>query len=329
MALNAIADKRGRRYTLVAHVMDSVETSIALGQDVQAWLRQGMVDILLVGIGFMPYSILLDECKALGHRHEVPIYPSLNTRPLSRLYKQRLKRVSAWYEYIRAAAAWWWHKGVDGIYIFNLFTQEEKDVGPMDKKFIYAPLKDIGDPAVLAGKDKLYGIEPLTFAGMFSQGSEAPALPMPSIFMSAAYLSKWGRMPMIPVPDSRFMPGRPDHVARARTQSFGCASTTRCSIRCARTATIPARYHQTSCGPDTTSYRSGPIPNSARRATPSSQTKCCLGCTTDLDCFQSVAFSSVSRMIKSSGTASPTVHALARCLFPQELDDVQFNRADH
>jgi len=89
-----------------------------------------MVDILLVGIGFMPYSILLHEWKALGHRHGVPIYPSLNTRPLPRLYKQRLKRVSAWYEYIRAAAAWWWHKGVDGIYIFNLFTQEEKMLDP-------------------------------------------------------------------------------------------------------------------------------------------------------------------------------------------------------
>jgi len=34
MAMNAITDKRGRRYTLVAHVMDSVETSIALGQNV-------------------------------------------------------------------------------------------------------------------------------------------------------------------------------------------------------------------------------------------------------------------------------------------------------
>ena len=176
--LNAVADRRGRPYTLAVHVPDSLETSLLLGLDVETWVSDGLVDALVVGMGFMPYTIRLDRWKELGKRYDVPVYPSLNTRPLSRLYKDRMKRVAAWHEYIRAAAALWWHSGADGIYLFNLFTHhEERRVGPLDKKVVYAPLKDIGDPAVLSGKDKLYGVD--AASNMFSQGSEAAALPVP------------------------------------------------------------------------------------------------------------------------------------------------------
>ncbi len=180
-ALNAIGEKRGRPYTFVVHVMDSVEACLLLGQDVEAWVSQALVDVLVVGMGNMPFAIRLDEWKALGARHGVPVYPSLNARPLFRYHQgekqQALNRGSAASdEYIRAAAAWWWHNGVDGIYLFNFFTRE--DVTGLEKKPAYAPLKEIGDPAVLAGKDKLYAIEPVAFGGMFSQGSERPQLPI-------------------------------------------------------------------------------------------------------------------------------------------------------
>ena len=175
--LNTIADKRGRPYTLVVHVMDSLETSVLLGLDVERWLSEGLVDVLVVGMGFVPYNFRLDEWLALGERYGLPIYPSLNTRPLFRLYRERMKRVSAWHEYIRAAAAWWWHNGADGVYLFNLFTHEALNVGRIEKELVFAPLKEIGVPAALAGKDKLYGIE--ATANNFSQASEATPLPIP------------------------------------------------------------------------------------------------------------------------------------------------------
>ena len=49
----------------------------------------------------------------------------------------------------------------------------------LDSKRVHAPLKEIGDPAEIAGKNKLYGIEPLAVAGMFSQASEIAPLPIP------------------------------------------------------------------------------------------------------------------------------------------------------
>ena len=177
LALNSIGADRGRPYTLIAHVMDSVETSFFLGQDVEAWLSEGLVDVLVVGMGGMPFTLDLAGWNALGEQYGVPVYPSLCARPFARLNEGPLDRDSAWHEYIRGASAWWWSNDVDGIYLFNLFTHE--DVWRLDKKLVYAPLTEIGDPACLSERNKLYGIEPLVLAGMFSQGSEAPPLPIP------------------------------------------------------------------------------------------------------------------------------------------------------
>jgi len=177
--LDAVAAKRGRPYTFVAHVMDSVETSLLLGQDVEAWLADGLIDILAVGMGYMPYVLKLDQWRALGEGYGVPVYPSVNTNTFNRWYKERMKRVSVWHDAIRGAAAWWWQEGGDGVYIFNLFCQEDESVGPMERDLVYAPLREVGDPAALVGKDKLYGISPSSMGGFCHHGSEAAALPIP------------------------------------------------------------------------------------------------------------------------------------------------------
>ena len=109
----------------------------------------------------------------------VPVYPSINTNTFNPWYKGRMKRVSAWHDAIRATAAWWWQGGADGIYIFNLFCQEDSSVGPMEPELVYAPLKEVGDPAALAGKDKLYAISPSSMGGFCHHGSEATPLPIP------------------------------------------------------------------------------------------------------------------------------------------------------
>ena len=129
-------------------------------------------------MGFMPNALRLGQWKELSERYNTPIYPSLNTRPLFRMYKDRFKRDASLEEYIRGAAARWWQDGSDGIYLFNLFTHyEHKGFGPLDKKFVYPALADIGEPAALIGKDKIYGIEGP--GGMFNQASEAAVLPVP------------------------------------------------------------------------------------------------------------------------------------------------------
>lgn len=184
VCLNAIGRARGRPYTFVVHVMDSLEKSLLLGQDVEAWLEEGLVDVLTVGMGYLPYAVPMGEWQALGARYGVPVYPSLNTNTFIDWYKQRngpkrFDRVSAWHDALRATAAWWWANGADGINIFNLYCQEDERIGPLPSDLVYQPLGELGDPAVLAGKDKLYGIGSSNRGGFCHHGSEATPLPVP------------------------------------------------------------------------------------------------------------------------------------------------------
>ena len=175
--LNDIAAKRGRPYTLVTHVMDSPEYALALGQDVETWATEGLVDVLVVGMGFSPFTIDLQRWKEFGARYDIPIYPSLNTRPYGRLYRDRLGRETIWPEFLRGVASWWWHQQVDGVYLFNLFTQEEMGPDHMDRADIYAPLKELGDPAALKGRERFYCVDMNN--GMFNQG--VVTLPLPCV----------------------------------------------------------------------------------------------------------------------------------------------------
>ena len=76
--LNAIGDERGRPYTLAVHVMDSLETNLEIGLDVGAWAREGLVDVLLVGLGYMPDQLAIGQWVRLAGETEVQVYPSIN-----------------------------------------------------------------------------------------------------------------------------------------------------------------------------------------------------------------------------------------------------------
>ena len=76
--LNAIGDERGRPYTLAVHVMDSLETNLEIGLDVEAWAREGLVDVLLVGLGYMPDQLAIGQWVQLAGETGVQVYPSIN-----------------------------------------------------------------------------------------------------------------------------------------------------------------------------------------------------------------------------------------------------------
>ena len=176
--LSGIGERRGRPYTFAVHVMDSPERSLELGQDVESWLEQGLVDVLVVGMGYLPYALRLDQWLALGRKHGVPVYPSMNTNTFAPWSRDLLRDPSAWHRAIRAAAAHFWHEGADGIYLFNVFCMEDANVGSAPRGTIYAPLDEVGDAGTLAGLDKLYSIQPVSQSGFCHHGSEATPLPI-------------------------------------------------------------------------------------------------------------------------------------------------------
>ena len=106
--LDAIGKRRKRPYTFIAHVVDSLELSLELGLDVEAWLKQGLVDVLVVSMGYMPYVLRIDEWLALGKRYAVPVYPAVNTNTYAPWWKKIFERPEAWHEATRASSAYFW-----------------------------------------------------------------------------------------------------------------------------------------------------------------------------------------------------------------------------
>ena len=175
--LDAIGKKRGRPYTLVVHVPDSPQASLDLGLDVKAWLDEKLVDVLVVSLGYVVFSMNLTEWKGLARPCGVPVYPSLNAAIFTTKYI-KMPDGPVFTESTRAASANWWQEGADGICLFNLFALQDKYLGGFPRDVIFAPLREVGDPALLAGKNKMYGIQPTSDRSTYQHGSVAAPLPI-------------------------------------------------------------------------------------------------------------------------------------------------------
>ena len=130
--------RRGRPILIAIRVPDSVDYCRAIGLDVERWLAEGLVDLLIGTCYFQlnPWEYLVE----LGHRYNVPVYPSLSE---SRVRGEtRLRRNSTESYYARAMRAW--AAGVDGIYMFNFFNPNS------------SLWRELGEPEGLQDRDKLY-----------------------------------------------------------------------------------------------------------------------------------------------------------------------------
>ncbi len=174
--LDGIGRERGRPYTFAVHLPDSVEASLDLGFDVKAWLDEGLVDVLVVGMGYVVFSMNLAEWKDLASPYGVPVYPSLNAAIFTSKYV-RVPDGPIFTESTRAVSAHWWQQGADGVYLFNLFCLQDKTLGGFSRDVIFAPLREVGDPTLLVGKDKVYGIQPTSDRSTVQHGSQSTSLP--------------------------------------------------------------------------------------------------------------------------------------------------------
>ena len=125
--------ERDRPLLLAARVFDTEELNLRMGLDVRTYLKEGLIDILVVGGDYNYYSVPAKFWSALAHKHGVPFYPCT--------YRSRGD------EQDRAFASWYRSQGADGIYTFNF--KQPKDV---------LSLRDIGDPELIARTDKHYSM---------------------------------------------------------------------------------------------------------------------------------------------------------------------------
>ena len=132
--------ERGRPLLIAVRVMDSPELSLDMGLDLVSWLKEDLVDLVIVGeVALAPW----EETIRLAHRYGVPVYPCIR--------RSMMGEERASLESFRAQALTAWKQGADGIYLFNLFPDENHD-----RKY-----RELGDPNGLERLDKLYSLDPV------------------------------------------------------------------------------------------------------------------------------------------------------------------------
>jgi hypothetical protein len=128
--------KRGRPILVAMRVPDSTEYCGATGIDLERWLADGLMDLLITGgyfrINDLTYSV------ALGRRYGVKVYPSLDDSRVRDETARKLRSSTAAY---RGRAVEAWAAGADGVYLFNSFN-------PSDPIW-----RELGSPAVLRASD--------------------------------------------------------------------------------------------------------------------------------------------------------------------------------
>ena len=156
-ALDEKGERVGRRLSLSVRVPRSLDEALAQGMDVRSWLSKGLLDILIVG--YQP-----------GNKHRLPVEEYVEAargtrtqivaqglglfqqpRPLSaKLIWNEKDYYTA--EMCRAVAAAHYRAGAQGIFVFNNhYLQVVRD-----RQYDRLPWKELGDPQVIARKDKHY-----------------------------------------------------------------------------------------------------------------------------------------------------------------------------
>ncbi|MBI5693243.1 MAG: family 10 glycosylhydrolase [Verrucomicrobia bacterium] len=189
--------RRGRPILVAVRVPDSVAYCRAIGLDLPRWLEAGWVDLLMTG----GYFRLNDHATsvALGRKHGVKVYPSLDESRVRDPDARKLRSTTAAY---RGRALEAWAAGVDGVYLFNSFN-------PKDPIW-----RELGDPAGLAAAPHDY------FASVLGVGAAAGgALPHAS-FQQIPRLNPAAPLPLKPgtTETARFVAGnRPANRGMAVT----------------------------------------------------------------------------------------------------------------
>ena len=138
--LDQASAERGKHLDLAVRVPPTLADAARIGLDAEGWMREGLVDLLIAGGGFIPFDMPIGEfveaargtgCRVIGCFEA--LRPFLDE------------------EMLRAAAARYWRAGVDGLYLFNYYS--------MPGEWKREVLGKLADPEALARCDKCYELD--------------------------------------------------------------------------------------------------------------------------------------------------------------------------
>ena len=193
-----VGSRRGRPLLLAAQTPFSLENCVHVGVDLETWLREGLIDVLIPGGNYE--SVFRDsytDIISLGHKYEIPVYPCITWAFWDRwvfhtLSDGKYRQFGDWLETLyggqpervgrpeyvalfngwegsfpawRGAALNLFDAGADGLYLFNPALGEPR------------VWREIGEVATMVGKDRLYGIDRFEGRDCFT---EKPEVPLPA-----------------------------------------------------------------------------------------------------------------------------------------------------
>lgn len=163
-AMTERARKRGQPVLLAARVAESIEGCHFDGIDIETWVCEDLVDLLIPGCRSFDVDIQAFARATAGT--PVRVYPCHDNHHSSDGYKCTPLRV------LRGIASNWWNQGADGIAVFNFVCTDGKAVeeaGLLPKPISPVHrqdwdgnrtfLSEAGEPERLAGKSKTYAVQ--------------------------------------------------------------------------------------------------------------------------------------------------------------------------
>ena len=138
--MREVGSSRGRTIRLAVRVPPTLADSKRVGLDVAEWIADGLVDVVVVGGGFIPFETPVDEFAAAAEGTGIQVYGCIEA--LRPAVDERV---------IRALASLFWKSGASDVYLYNFFTM----AGDWNRRV----LNQIADPEALARLDKRYEID--------------------------------------------------------------------------------------------------------------------------------------------------------------------------
>ena len=109
--LDEVGQERGRHLDLLVRVPSSPYDARRIGLDIEVWIKEGLVDIVAAGGGFLPFEQPIGDFVELAQGTDCLIYGSFEAL-----------RWAIDEAVLYALAARFWEAGVDGFYLFNYFN---------------------------------------------------------------------------------------------------------------------------------------------------------------------------------------------------------------
>ena len=151
--LNEIGTERGRPYLLAVRVPDTPQMALRTGLDVQTWVKEGLVDMLMVAGGYNPWSAHIKEFIDMAHRHGIPAYPTVD---IGGYYSPGVSLLDSYCQpdAMRSIASNFWALGADGVYLFNWYGLPKQATEQL------ALLNQLGDVEKLRNVNKRFEPDP-------------------------------------------------------------------------------------------------------------------------------------------------------------------------